>query len=306
MSRPPRLPRYRTGDPALDDKIVELLDATGVTHDRDLLFEMIATMVRLAGDGADRLDLKITNAALKEMRAAFRTFAPYRDIPKVTMFGSARTHPDDPLYCPGAEHGGGAGAARMDGGHRRRPGDHGRGHGGRRPRHVVRSDDPLAVRERAEPGHRRRSEARLDEVLLHPQADADQGVASVRVPAGRLRHPRRGLRAADARADREVDPCADRHARRPERHLLDALEEVHRRRARDTGARRRVRRRPLPGDRRRRRGLRRDRRLLRELRLDALRRRTTSSSASGTRPPPRTSRSSTRSSRTSCSAEGSR
>ena len=32
------------------------------------------------------------------MRAAFRTFAPYRDVPKVTMFGSARTHPDDPLY----------------------------------------------------------------------------------------------------------------------------------------------------------------------------------------------------------------
>src|SRR5207245_322886 len=29
---------------------------------------------------------------------AFRLFAPYRDIPKVTIFGSARTSPDDPLY----------------------------------------------------------------------------------------------------------------------------------------------------------------------------------------------------------------
>src|SRR5205823_3000320 len=45
-----------------------------------------------------RLDLKITNSALKEMRQAFRLFAPYRDIPKVTIFGSARTSPDDPLY----------------------------------------------------------------------------------------------------------------------------------------------------------------------------------------------------------------
>jgi uncharacterized protein (TIGR00730 family) len=54
--------------------------------------------VRLAGDDADRLDLKITNSALKEMRQAFRLFAPYRDIPKVTIFGSARTSPDDPLY----------------------------------------------------------------------------------------------------------------------------------------------------------------------------------------------------------------
>jgi hypothetical protein len=98
MARPARLPRYRTGNADLDEKIAALLDATGVTRDRDQLFEIIATAVRLAGDGADRLDLKITNAALKEMRAAFRTFAPYRDVPKVTMFGSARTHPDDPLY----------------------------------------------------------------------------------------------------------------------------------------------------------------------------------------------------------------
>ena len=32
------------------------------------------------------------------MRAAFNVFAPYRDVPKVTIFGSARTRPDDPLY----------------------------------------------------------------------------------------------------------------------------------------------------------------------------------------------------------------
>src|SRR4051812_30490254 len=33
------------------------------------------------------------------MRDAFKVFAPYRDVPKVTMFGSARTLPDDPLYA---------------------------------------------------------------------------------------------------------------------------------------------------------------------------------------------------------------
>ena len=53
----------------------------------------------MAGDGLDRLDLKITNAALKEMREAFNVFAPYHGVPKVTMFGSARTLPDDPLYA---------------------------------------------------------------------------------------------------------------------------------------------------------------------------------------------------------------
>jgi uncharacterized protein (TIGR00730 family) len=94
-----RLPAHRTGDDAQDQRLVELLDAAGATADRDQLFEILASAVLLAGDGAHRLDLKITNAALKEMRAAFHMFAPYRDVPKVTIFGSARTRPEDPLYA---------------------------------------------------------------------------------------------------------------------------------------------------------------------------------------------------------------
>jgi uncharacterized protein (TIGR00730 family) len=94
-----RLPRRRTGDPELDQRLVELLDAEGVTDDRDLLFEMLSTVVGMGGDGIDRLNLKITNAALKEMRQAFRVFAPYREVPKVTIFGSARVLPADPLYA---------------------------------------------------------------------------------------------------------------------------------------------------------------------------------------------------------------
>jgi uncharacterized protein (TIGR00730 family) len=94
-----RLPRYRTKDRALDQRLVELLDAVGASANRDQLFEILATVVRLAGDDADRLDLKIINAALKELRYAFKVFSPYRDTPKVTIFGSARTLPDDPLYA---------------------------------------------------------------------------------------------------------------------------------------------------------------------------------------------------------------
>ncbi len=94
-----RLPRYRTKDRDLDRRLVEILDAVGATANRDQLFEILVTAVRLAADDADRLDLKITNAALKELRYAFKVFAPYRDIPKVTIFGSARTLPDDPLYA---------------------------------------------------------------------------------------------------------------------------------------------------------------------------------------------------------------
>ena len=74
--KPERLPRHRTGDPDLDRRLVELLDATGVESNRDQLFEILSSVVCLAQDDADRLNLKITNAALKEMRSAFKVFAP--------------------------------------------------------------------------------------------------------------------------------------------------------------------------------------------------------------------------------------
>jgi len=90
--------RYRTDDPDLDARLLELLRSVGADNDVDQLFEILVSVTRLAGDNADRLNLKITNAALKEMREAFKVFAPYREVPKVTIFGSARTLPADPLY----------------------------------------------------------------------------------------------------------------------------------------------------------------------------------------------------------------
>ncbi len=90
--------RYRTGKPELDRRIGELLDAAGVTKDRDLLFEIFVSAALLASDAADTLDLKITNAALREMREAFRLFAPYHGEPKVTIFGSARVRADSQEY----------------------------------------------------------------------------------------------------------------------------------------------------------------------------------------------------------------
>ncbi len=52
----------------------------------------------LVADHTELIDLKITASAVAEMREAFRAFGPYRHIPKVTIFGSARTHVEDPLY----------------------------------------------------------------------------------------------------------------------------------------------------------------------------------------------------------------
>jgi uncharacterized protein (TIGR00730 family) len=92
------MPRYRTGDAALDRAIQDLLEQADATEDADLVFELVVSALRLARDHADRGDLKMANAALKEMRYAFHVFEPYRDQLKVAIFGSARTQPDDPLY----------------------------------------------------------------------------------------------------------------------------------------------------------------------------------------------------------------
>lgn len=91
--------RQTTGDPGLDAAIRQQLRELGVTRHADQLFEIFVSAVLLAKSPPDRLDLKIVNAALQEMRAAFSVFAPYADVPKVTIFGSARTQPDDPLYA---------------------------------------------------------------------------------------------------------------------------------------------------------------------------------------------------------------
>jgi uncharacterized protein (TIGR00730 family) len=90
-------PRYRTGDAALDATIGALVEQADADNP-DLIFELVVSAIRLARDRADRGDLKIANAALKEMRHAFHVFAPYRTERKLALFGSARTEPADPLY----------------------------------------------------------------------------------------------------------------------------------------------------------------------------------------------------------------
>ena len=75
-----------------------LLDAAGAKRHRELYRSIISSALELTRNGVSRLDLKIANSALAEMAEAFAMFAPYREVPKVTIFGSARTAPSDGLY----------------------------------------------------------------------------------------------------------------------------------------------------------------------------------------------------------------
>lgn len=92
------MPDRSTVPPEVTEDIRRLLADAGIDRNEDLIARILVTGVGLGLDEADRLDLKITSAALTEMRAAFSLFAPYEGTPKVTIFGSARTRPDDALY----------------------------------------------------------------------------------------------------------------------------------------------------------------------------------------------------------------
>jgi uncharacterized protein (TIGR00730 family) len=59
---------------------------------------MLGSLSEMTREGTSVGDLKIANAALAEMAEAFRVFRPYRKVRKITMFGSARTKPEDPVY----------------------------------------------------------------------------------------------------------------------------------------------------------------------------------------------------------------
>jgi len=90
--------RRTTGDAQIDERLGELVDELSGGENSRLELELLVAAAGLVGDHPSRLDLKIAGAALHEMRDAFAMFAPYRDLPKVTVFGSARTRPEDPAY----------------------------------------------------------------------------------------------------------------------------------------------------------------------------------------------------------------
>ena len=58
-----------------------------------LVQQLRETADKLARDGAPRGDVKLLATALKELRYAFKVFAPYRQLRKITVFGSARLPP---------------------------------------------------------------------------------------------------------------------------------------------------------------------------------------------------------------------
>jgi uncharacterized protein (TIGR00730 family) len=97
------VPGPTTGDAGLDKSIEDLLDELGPIKHRSQHRRILHAAVMLAQSDTERVDVKIASAALDEMVRAFAVFRPYAGIPKVTIFGSARTQSNDAEYLQAKE-----------------------------------------------------------------------------------------------------------------------------------------------------------------------------------------------------------
>ena len=79
-------------------QIDEWLRTQNGSGKEDQFARILRTVVKLAGDNAGRGDLRILSRAMQELRHAFRIFAPYRKVRKVSIFGSTRVQESDPYY----------------------------------------------------------------------------------------------------------------------------------------------------------------------------------------------------------------
>jgi len=82
----------------IDSLVSDLLDKSEIKLNRRLIAELIKESLQLGNDATSTLNLKIASASIAEMREAFAMFAPFSERKKVTIFGSARTTKNDPVY----------------------------------------------------------------------------------------------------------------------------------------------------------------------------------------------------------------
>jgi hypothetical protein len=97
--------RSKTDDAELRRRIQELIDYKGGGRNVDLVGDIIENALKLLKDVEHRGDVRVIQTALRELRYAFRLFAPYAVRRKVTIFGSARMLPNKQEYQQAVEFG---------------------------------------------------------------------------------------------------------------------------------------------------------------------------------------------------------
>ncbi|MBI5641072.1 MAG: TIGR00730 family Rossman fold protein [Nitrospirae bacterium] len=82
----------------LDEFIDRLMGLAGDVHHPEIVREMIIAALKAGLEEEEKSNLKLMNSTLKEMRFTAKVFGPYSAVKKVTVFGSARTAPEEPVY----------------------------------------------------------------------------------------------------------------------------------------------------------------------------------------------------------------
>jgi len=85
-------------DPDLARRIQELIEYKGGGFNPERVADIVENALKLLKDVEDSGDVRVIQTALRELRYAFKLFAPYAGVRKVAMFGSARTAPTRPEY----------------------------------------------------------------------------------------------------------------------------------------------------------------------------------------------------------------
>ena len=88
--------KYNNGP--VDEAIRQLIGISGDISRPAIVREMILASLKAGQEDNGKVDLKLMNASLKEMRFTAKVFGPYRHVKKVAVFGSARKQPDEAVY----------------------------------------------------------------------------------------------------------------------------------------------------------------------------------------------------------------
>lgn len=90
--------RFNKQNGPVDEAIDNLIALAEGIQRPEYIREMIIAALKAGQEDDESADLKLMNTTLKEMRFTSKVFGPYRNKRKVTVFGSARTEPAEPIY----------------------------------------------------------------------------------------------------------------------------------------------------------------------------------------------------------------
>ena len=89
----------------LQQRIRELIAFKGGGYNEPEVADILENALKLLTDVKNTGDVRVIRTELRELRYSFRLFAPYAHVRKVTIFGSARTQPNELAYQQAVEFG---------------------------------------------------------------------------------------------------------------------------------------------------------------------------------------------------------